>query len=101
MGNGERVPIPDVVQTVLRRYLFSAVNSTLEDCAKTQVYLAGSHDVVDKDVHGEFWVPVLSWTMRFKSCKKEELRARHNDVREQAQKKLWDFSEEAIKAVSD
>ena len=73
------------------------LGNTNEDSAKTQVFLAASSQVKEKDVSGQYWVPVWSWTNRFVKCQPEELTAIGKDS--EGQKGLWEFSEEAIEKV--
>ena len=65
------------------------------DSAKTQVYLAASKEIREKNVHGQYWVPKWTWTSRFIRCEQEELTALAKD--EEEQRKLWEFSERAVK----
>lgn len=70
------------------------LGNTNEDAAKTQVFLAASSHVKEKKVSSQYWVPVWSWTNRFVKCQAEELTAIGKDS--EGQKRLWEFSEEAI-----
>ena len=68
--------------------------NTVEDTSKTQTFLAASTQIPQEDVHGQFWVPVWSWTQRYLRCQAEELTELGKNYEEQT--KLWDFSERAV-----
>ena len=68
--------------------------NTVEDSAKTQVWLAASKDVRERDIHGQYWVPVWSWANWYLRCEEEEPTAVAKD--EVEQRKLWEFSEMAM-----
>ena len=74
-----------------------ALYNTNEDSAKTQVFLAASERVREEDVSGQYWVPRWSWTNRFVKCEPEDLTKVGKDV--DGQKRLWEFSEEAVGRV--
>lgn len=73
------------------------LGNTNEDSAKTQVFLAASSRVKEKEVSSQYWVPVWSWTNRFVKCQPQGLTAIGKDLG--GQKRLWEFSEEAIEKV--
>lgn len=79
----------------LIRLLMKPLN-TVEDAAKTQTYLAANPKLAQQNAHGQYWVPVWSWTQRYVRCQPEELT--NLGKNEEEQKKLWDFSERAIQA---
>lgn len=75
------------------RLLMKPLNS-VEDASKTQTYLAASAQVLQQDVHGQYWAPVCSWTQRYLRCRAEQLTELARD--EEKQKQLWAFSEQAM-----
>lgn len=93
LGAGEQIPISQTTQNLLKG-LLNRFSNTIPDSAKTQVYLAASREIVERDVHGEYWIPSWSWTLKYKGCHKEELTALGRN--EEEQKKLWLFSEKAV-----
>lgn len=96
LGTGEQVALsPAVIGSI--RTVLNRVSNTAQDAAKTQVYLAASKDIIERDVHGEYWVPQWSWTLKYKGCHKEELTSLGQDKQER--QRLWQFSEEAVKAA--
>ncbi|KAL8701844.1 MAG: hypothetical protein Q9224_000311 [Gallowayella concinna] len=74
------------------RLLMKPLN-TVEDASKTQTYLAASPRIREQEVHGQYWVPIWSWTQRYIRCQAEELTKLGEDKEEA--KKLWAFSERA------
>ncbi|KAL8778600.1 MAG: hypothetical protein Q9213_007344 [Squamulea squamosa] len=74
------------------RLLMKPLN-TVEDASKTQTYLTASAQIRQQGVHGQYWVPVWSWTQRYLRCRAEELTELAKD--EEERKKLWVFSEQA------
>ncbi|KAI4099297.1 MAG: hypothetical protein LQ339_006089 [Xanthoria mediterranea] len=74
------------------RLLMKPLNS-VEDASKTQTYLAASGQVLQQDVHGQFWAPVWSWTQRYLRCRAAPLTELARD--EEKQKQLWAFCERA------
>ena len=73
--------------------------STSEDVAKTQVYLAASKEIREKDVHGQYWTPTVTWRQRYAQCHDQGLTALGKD--EEEQRKLWKFSEAALKKYNE
>ena len=74
------------------RLLMKPLNS-VEDASKTQTYLAASAQILQQDVHGQFWAPVWSWTQRYLRCRAASLTELARD--EEKQKQLWAFCERA------
>lgn len=64
------------------------------DAAKTQTYLAASKEVVEKNVHAEYWVPNWTWRWKYINCGEEKLGAVAKNTVEQ--KKLWELSERIV-----
>lgn len=62
-----------------------------------QTYLAASEEVAQKQISGEYFTPVWSWTLAYKDCKVDKLNDLSKD--EEEQEKLWAFSEEAVKTA--
>lgn len=70
--------------------------NTVDDAAKTQTYLAASDLIAQRDVRGQYWCPVWSWTQRYVKCGEEGLTDLGKN--EEERKKLWEFSERAVQA---
>lgn len=96
IGKGQKALGPYVEGLV--RKLISLFSNTVEDAAKTQVYLAASKDVREKDIHGEYWQAIWTWTRAYSGVTSEEQTALGKD--EEEQKKLWDVSEAAMKEAA-
>lgn len=73
------------------------VGNTVEDCAKTQVFLAASERLREGDVRDEYWVPRFDWRGRWVSCQKEELTVLGGN--EEEARKMWMFCEDAVEAA--
>ncbi|KAI9798312.1 MAG: hypothetical protein M1833_004884 [Piccolia ochrophora] len=93
LGAGGPNPLGPLGEKVVRK-LFEPFANSLEDSAKTQVHLAASQDVRERKSHGEHWMPRWSWTRAYKGCRPEALTSLGKN--EQEQKKLWQFSEQAV-----
>ena len=74
------------------------VGNTVEDCAKTQVFLAASRRVAEEDVRGEYWSPKISWGLRYVGCGKEELTALGRNELEWRQ--MWEVCDDAVQRAS-
>jgi hypothetical protein len=74
------------------------VGNTVEDCAKTQLFLSASKIVKEDDVSGEYWVPKINWWLRYVGCGKEELTSLRRDEGEVG--KMWEFCETAVHKLS-
>lgn len=74
------------------------VGNTVEDCAKTQLFLSASKIVKEDDVSGEYWVPKINWWLRYVGCGKEELTSLGRDEGEAG--KMWEFCETAVHKLS-
>jgi NAD(P)-dependent dehydrogenase (short-subunit alcohol dehydrogenase family) len=75
------------------------VGNSVEDAARTQVFLVASGRVGEEDVRGEYWVPRLDWWGRWVGCEKEDLTVLGRDEGEVG--RLWGFCEGAVaKAVA-
>ena len=48
--------------------------NTVQDAAKTPIYLAASEKIKEKGASRQYWVPVWSWTNRYVRCQPEELK---------------------------
>ena len=96
LGAGERVAIPLAVQKMVRMAI-NVFSNSAKDAAKTQVYLAGSSQIPNEDVHGQYWVPMWTGLRRYKGCRQQELSALASDKEEA--KRLWTFSEQAVEMV--
>ena len=83
---------PWVERTI--RGIINSFANTVEDSAKTQVWLAANRQVKERDIHGQYWVPLFSWRNWYLSCQQEELNPVAKDEKEQ--QKLWEFSEKAL-----
>lgn len=94
LGSGSLGKVGDMIEPVVRGFLGFVAN-TNEDAAKTQTYLAASREVKEKNIHGQYWAPVWSWTYTYVSCK-EELPLTDLAKDREEQRKLWDFSEKAL-----
>ena len=79
----------------ITRSVVSKVGNTSEDGAKTQIYLAAGKSIPEKNIHGQYWSPIFSWTQVYVDCHELEVTALANDKDER--KKLWDLSEAAVK----
>jgi len=83
------------METLIKNSLGLFMRQTPQDAAKTQVFLSASSVVCEKDVHGEYWVPKLSWTQRYVGSQKLELKT--SLAKDEAEwKRLWEFCEEAV-----
>lgn len=72
-------------------------NST-RDSAKTQVYLAASPLIIEKHLHGVFWMPQFSLIRRaYKGCEPERWTILAEDA-DEAQK-LWECNMGVLKEV--
>ena len=80
---------------ILTRAIFKRLGNSNADSARAQVYLAASKDVRENNIHGQFYVPVFSWSQRYLACHRQELTSLAKDQEEQ--KKLWKFSEKAMR----
>jgi hypothetical protein len=75
-------------------------NHSVEDAAKTQVFMAASKSAREKKIRGEYWVPITGWQLgfghwlKYYGSVKEELTALASDEGEQ--KKLWETCEKAV-----
>ena len=92
-GSGSLGPGFQWVERTIRGLVNSFAN-TVEDSAKTQVWLAASRQVKERDIHGQYWVPLFSWRNWYLNCQQEELNPVAKDEKEQ--RKLWEFSEKAL-----
>ena len=81
----------------MARWALKPFNSNI-DAAKTQVYLAASKEVVEQNIHAEYWAPNWTWRWNYINCREEKLGPVPNNVEEQ--KKLWDLSERAVQKAS-
>lgn len=97
LGASDQTAIGPFVEGIVRAAIKPFSNSTI-DAAKTQTYLAASKDIRERDVHGQYWEPIFGWTGSYKSCHKVEYSALALDETEQ--KKLWNFSEEALQKAT-
>ncbi len=78
------------------RNVINIVSNTVQDSAKTQVYLAGSQYVVENDVHGQYWLPTWSLvSRRYRGCHQVQTSALARDQTEW--ERLWRWSEEAVR----
>jgi hypothetical protein len=74
------------------------LNHTTEDTAKTQVFISASDHIKNEKVRGEYWVPVMSWRLRYLGSQKEELTSLGQD---KGQRNLfWEICEEAVKKTN-
>ncbi|KAI9859809.1 MAG: hypothetical protein M1830_006286, partial [Pleopsidium flavum] len=92
MGKGQKSLGP-YLEEAIRGVIHLFCNS-VEDAAKTQVYLAASKQIRVKNVHGEYWAPTWTWTQAYNGSQKQKLIVLAENEREE--KKLWEVSEEAI-----
>ncbi|KAH0542146.1 hypothetical protein FGG08_003446 [Glutinoglossum americanum] len=90
-------PVGKFLEPYIKSFVNLIGNSTT-DAAKTQVFLAASKRVHEDDVHGEYWVPLFSWSSRYCECKSEAITKVAAD--EEEQRKLWAFCEEIVGKVS-
>ena len=97
LGAAGPQPMSEFFQTLVRKTV-GFVSNTTQDAAKTQTWLAAHGDVKTKDIHGQYWTPVWSWTLGYLACKKANLTALASDKEEQ--RKLWDYSEDAVKKAA-
>ncbi len=94
LGSGSLGRVVDAMEPVIRG-IMAWTGNTNEDAAKTQTYLAASTEIKAKNIHGQYWTPVWSWTNTYVSCKEDlPLTDLGNDKEEQ--RKLWNFSEKAL-----
>ena len=94
LGSGGLGKVGDLIEPFVRGIL-AWVGNTNYDSAKTQTYLAASQEVKEKNIHGQYWKPIWSWTLTYITCKEDlPLTDLGNDQEEQ--RKLWDFSEKAL-----
>ena len=70
---------------------------TNQDAAKMQVFVTVSKEITEKGASEGYWAPVWSWTNRFVTCEREDLVKVAKDL--EGQRKLCEFSEEAIRKV--
>lgn len=95
LGSGGLGKVGDYLEPVIRGIMRWVAN-TNDDSAKTQTYMAASNEIKEKDIHGQYWAPIWSWTSTYVSCKEDSpLTSLGGDQGEQT--KLWDFSERALK----
>jgi hypothetical protein len=87
-------------------FLGHLISHSTDDAAKTQTFVSASSLISEKQVHGEFWAPKISWIpfpgfwMRYKGCGKEELKPKGADKEEWL--RFWTFLSDAmIKADGD
>jgi retinol dehydrogenase-12 len=83
---------PGVVKTELTRYngplltfLVRSVSMNTEDGAITQMYLATSTEVEQRDIRGQYYVPYASPSKPFSHATSQK-----------NQTKLWDFTEKIL-----
>ena len=95
LGSGSLGKVGDMIEPALRG-LLGLLGNTNADSAKTQTFLAASQAVKEKNIHGQYWTPVWSWTSTYVSCK-EDLPLTNLGNDQEEQKKLWYFSEKALK----
>ncbi|KAH0558408.1 hypothetical protein GP486_004930 [Trichoglossum hirsutum] len=93
LGNGSLSPLGRFVEYFIRT-LVGLLDNTAADAAKTQVFLAAGKLVRDDDVHGEYWLPIFSWSMQYCGCRPEEVTKLAMD--EVEQEKLWAFCEDLV-----
>ena len=79
------------------KFLARTFANTVEDAAKTQVWLAASEKVTSNNVHGQYWEPTWSWLNYYRGCKQAEVTPLAAD--EEERKRSWDFSVDAIRKV--
>jgi hypothetical protein len=96
LGNGTLSPTGRYLIEPLVKSLVCLFGNSAVDAAKTQVFLAASKTV---HVHGEYWSPVFSWSMRYCGCRSVEITKLAADEGEQG--KLWAFCEQVVKRVRD
>lgn len=100
LGAGHQKGVNQTLEKIVRAGLQVTIGNSTADSAKTQVYLAGSRDVKERDTNGEFWLPSFSLIAKaYKGCAKEEYTALAKDEGER--KKLWDVTIEAFRKAVD
>ncbi|KAF3929846.1 hypothetical protein ABW19_dt0201744 [Dactylella cylindrospora] len=72
---------------------FFALNPA--DGAATQTYLATSPEVPEHDIHGKFFAPSVSWLFKYQGPIEKKLDPALEN--EDEWRKLWEFSEEAVR----
>lgn len=97
LGRGDRQPIPQALEGVIQKSIGIFSNST-KDAAKTQTYLAASEDIATKHIGGRYWTPIWSWTLAYRGVKVDDS-VTELGRNEEEQKRLWEFSEEAVKTA--
>ncbi|KAI9779087.1 MAG: hypothetical protein M1839_007753 [Geoglossum umbratile] len=80
------------------RTIVGLLGNTALDAARTQVFLAAGKEISERDVHGEFWVPVFSWFSGYCGCKAIGLTTTGKDEKEWG--RLWAFCEETVREKS-
>jgi hypothetical protein len=84
-------------------FLGNLISHSNEDAAKTQTFVSGSKLISEKNVHGEFWEPHMSWVpipgiwMKYQGCGQEKLKPHASNPDEW--EKFWVFCEDAVKKV--
>lgn len=79
------------------------LNHSLQDAAKTGIFMAASSRIREEDIHGQYWVvstvfwPTSPHWLQYSGSVREELSPLAAD--ESEQKKLWGFCTNAVKDV--
>ncbi|KAI9771120.1 MAG: hypothetical protein M1840_002471 [Geoglossum simile] len=95
LGTGTLSPAGKYLVEPAVRFFVNLLGNTAMDAARTQVYLAAGREVRERDVHGEYWMPVFSWNRRFCGCRAQEI---ENFARDEGEwVRLWVFCEEAVR----
>ncbi|EPS42319.1 hypothetical protein H072_3699 [Dactylellina haptotyla CBS 200.50] len=97
-GTDLGLELNDVVPAFVRpiaRAITRWTGMSWADGAKTQLYLVTSPEVPAHKIRGRYFSPRVSWFNYFKAPRDQKLAASYEN--EEEWKKLWDWSEEAVK----
>lgn len=96
-GDGSSLGIPKFLETIVRGVL-NVFSLNCQEGAMTQVYLATSKDVPEKEIHGRMYAPALGWTFRYAGVKEITPQSGPgNDA--QLAGRLWEYSDEQVREV--
>ncbi|KAH0602426.1 uncharacterized protein H6S33_008765 [Morchella sextelata] len=93
LGANDALGIPQWFNGMVHKAV-GAVSFTPLEGAMTQIYLSTSKAVVEKDIRGKFYVPVMTWSMRYHYSTEYDI---SKALKRGDHEKLWNYSETALR----
>jgi hypothetical protein len=99
IGKGQQPTVGKFIEAILKG-LVNLFGNSIDDSAKTQVWLSASPEVANRGSSGCFWGPVWKgwWTRTYDGSRQEELTALGKD--EEERKKLWVWTNDVLQRLT-